>query len=397
MRKLIVLLVFAGALVSAKAQILPLDKQRLSALKEAYLHNNEQAVKMVGFYEGMAVKLMKDKAPTVKSKILPPSNDARDYISLSRYWWPDTTKKDGLPYVRHDGKVNPEIDSYMSEKAMVKMANAVDCLSLLYYVTGKSLYAEHCARYLRAWFTDSITGMNPNMTYSQFIPGRTKLRGTGILDARHACRALCMSALIKDYAGWTEHDQTQLTEWGKAFLYWMEHSTQGQMERRAKNNHGLWFDVTHMELLAFLGYENRIREVLRDDFMQKLNNQIAENGSLPQELARTLSLHYSTFVCEASLQASFIAAGIGENLWTMKTASQKSLADVVAFLYPYYKSPEKWTYKQIKKFDAQRATPILLEAGKALGNKNYTKLAYQLGMTDKSALLMPYYDVQICR
>ena len=55
----------------------------------------------------------------------------------------------------------------------------------------------------------------------------------------------------------------------------------------------------------------------------------------------------------------------------------------------------KWTYKQIKKFDAQRATPILLEAGKALGNKNYTKLAYQLGMTDKSALLMPYYDVQI--
>lgn len=71
MRKLIVLLVFAGALVSAKAQILPLDKQRLSALKEAYLHNNEQAVKMVGFYEVMAVKLMKDKAPTVKSKILP--------------------------------------------------------------------------------------------------------------------------------------------------------------------------------------------------------------------------------------------------------------------------------------------------------------------------------------
>lgn len=277
------------------------------------------------------------------------------------------------------------------------MANAVDCLSLLYYVTGKSLYAEHCARYLRAWFTDSVTGMNPNMAYSQIIPGRTKLRGTGILDARHACRALCMSALIKDYAGWTEQDQTQLTEWGKAFLYWLEHSTQGLMERRAKNNHGLWFDVTHMELLAFLGYENRIREVLRDDFMQKLNNQIAEDGSLPQELARTLSLHYSTFVCEAALQASFIATGIGENLWTMKTASQRSLADVVAFLFPYYKVPEKWSYKQIRKFDNRRATPVLLEAGKALGNKNYIKLAYQLGMTGKSALLMPYYDVSFSR
>lgn len=397
MKKLIVLLVFAGALASAKAQILPLDKQRLSALKEAYQQGNDRAVKAVKAYEVTAVKLMKDKAPTVKSKILPPSNDVRDYISLSRYWWPDSTKKDGLPYVRHDGKVNPEIDSYMSEKAMVRMANAVDCLSLLYFVTGKSVYAEHCARYLRAWFTDSITGMNPNMVYSQIIPGRTKLRGTGILDARHACRALCMSTLIKEYVGWTEQDQAQLTEWGKAFLYWLEHSTQGQMERRAKNNHGLWFDVTHMELLAFLGYENRIREVLRDDFMQKLNTQIAEDGSLPQELARTLSLHYSTFVCEAALQASFIAAGIGENLWTMKTTSQRSLADVVAFLFPYYKAPEKWSHKQIRKFDNRRATPVLLEAGKALGNKNYIKLAYQLGMTGKSALLMPYYDVSFSR
>lgn len=397
MKKLIVLLVFTGALASAKAQILPLDKQRLSALKEAYQQGNDRAVKAVKAYEVTAVKLMKDKAPTVKSKILPPSNDVRDYISLSRYWWPDSTKKDGLPYVRHDGKVNPEIDSYMSEKAMVRMANAVDCLSLLYFVTGKSVYAEHCARYLRAWFTDSITGMNPNMVYSQIIPGRTKLRGTGILDARHACRALCMSTLIKEYVGWTEQDQAQLTEWGKAFLYWLEHSTQGQMERRAKNNHGLWFDVTHMELLAFLGYENRIREVLRDDFMQKLNTQIAEDGSLPQELARTLSLHYSTFVCEAALQASFIAAGIGENLWTMKTTSQRSLADVVAFLFPYYKAPEKWSHKQIRKFDNRRATPVLLEAGKALGNKNYIKLAYQLGMTGKSALLMPYYDVSFSR
>ena len=59
MRKLIVLLVFAGALVSAKAQILPLDKQRLSALKEAYLHNNEQAA-VSTFTRSMAKELGPD-------------------------------------------------------------------------------------------------------------------------------------------------------------------------------------------------------------------------------------------------------------------------------------------------------------------------------------------------
>ena len=374
----------------------PFNATLLEQLKNDYQKGDKDVVRYIEFQEKVAEKYIKMTPLSVTAKKkLPPSKDPRDYMTLSPYWWPDSTKTDGLPYIRKDGERNPEVYEYPERENANRFGDAAYCLGVLYYITGKEVYAKACAVHLKTWFTDPKLGMNPNMTYSQFIPGRTKLRGTGILDARHACRALCMSALIKDYAGWTEHDQTQLTEWGKAFLYWMEHSTQGQMERRAKNNHGLWFDVTHMELLAFLGYENRIREVLRDDFLQKLNNQIAENGSLPQELARTLSLHYSTFVCEASLQASFIAAGIGENLWTMKTASQKSLADVVAFLYPYYKSPEKWTYKQIKKFDAQRATPILLEAGKALGNKNYTKLAYQLGMTDKSALLMPYYDVQI--
>lgn len=52
MRKLIVLLVFAGALVSAKAQILPLDKQRLSALKEAYLHTMSRLLRWLASMRG---------------------------------------------------------------------------------------------------------------------------------------------------------------------------------------------------------------------------------------------------------------------------------------------------------------------------------------------------------
>src|SRR5213078_3166245 len=39
----------------------------------------------------------------------PPSGDKHDYVSMGPYWWPDSTKPDGLPYVRHDGERNPEI------------------------------------------------------------------------------------------------------------------------------------------------------------------------------------------------------------------------------------------------------------------------------------------------
>src|ERR1051325_3257264 len=38
---------------------------------------------------------------------LPPSGDEHDYMSLGRYFWPDPTKPDGLPYIRKDGFVNP--------------------------------------------------------------------------------------------------------------------------------------------------------------------------------------------------------------------------------------------------------------------------------------------------
>lgn len=35
--------------------------------------------------------------------------DANDYVSLARYFWPDPNTPNGLPYIRRDGHVNPEI------------------------------------------------------------------------------------------------------------------------------------------------------------------------------------------------------------------------------------------------------------------------------------------------
>jgi len=39
-----------------------------------------------------------------------PSGDKRDYVSLSRYFWPNPKKSDGLPYIRKDGLTNPEFN-----------------------------------------------------------------------------------------------------------------------------------------------------------------------------------------------------------------------------------------------------------------------------------------------
>ena len=39
-----------------------------------------------------------------------PSGDARDYVSLSIYWWPNPVTH--LPYIHHDGRRNPEVDDF---------------------------------------------------------------------------------------------------------------------------------------------------------------------------------------------------------------------------------------------------------------------------------------------
>ena len=391
MRKIIWAFCLSMALCGLKAQTLPLNTDLLKALKTAYNKGDKSADKTMGIYKKAAEKAVNAKAPTVRTKRVAPSNDPRDYVSLSRYWWPDSTKADGLPYVRRDGEVNPEIHDYAASKAAGKMANGVEALAVMYYVTGDTLYASHCTRYLRAWFTDLKTGMNPNMTYAQIIPGRSVLRGTGVLDAHGICRALCMSSLLDGYKGWTSDDRRQLRAWGEAFLYWIEHSTQGQKEHAAKNNHGLWFDVTHMELLAFLGYPEEVRRVATDDLLGKLDVQIAADGSLPEELARTLSLHYSTYVMEAIVDAANLAKGAGMNLWQTPTRSGKHIGQIVDYLLPYYKKPQQWQYRQISPFKQERATVVLYEAGEGCKNDKYLKLARQIGMKDNTKLSNALY------
>jgi hypothetical protein len=115
--------------------------------------------------------------------LIPPNGSKNDYMSMGPYWWPDPEKPDGLPYIRRDGEVNPERDKLDSAQKN-KMINAVRSLSLAWFFTEKSEYAEKAAELLRVWFLDQETLMNPHLNYGQAIPGRTDGRFIGIIDGR---------------------------------------------------------------------------------------------------------------------------------------------------------------------------------------------------------------------
>jgi len=72
-----------------------------------------------------------------------PSNNKHDYLSGGPYWWPDPNKANGLPYIRRDGEVNPEMrGENVDPPAKNKMMENVESLGWAYYFSGEKKYAN---------------------------------------------------------------------------------------------------------------------------------------------------------------------------------------------------------------------------------------------------------------
>ena len=81
------------------------DAQRLRDIKQGISGNDKSFAAAVDKIEADARKALREGTYSVTSKgVVPPSGDKHDYMSQAPYFWPDPTKKDGLPYIRKDGE-----------------------------------------------------------------------------------------------------------------------------------------------------------------------------------------------------------------------------------------------------------------------------------------------------
>lgn len=383
MKRLFIILAVLAPVAAAAQTVFPAE--RLEAAVRACRAGDARAVEAVAALRDAAAEYLAMEPVSVADKeILPPSGDRRDYMTLSPYWWPDPSREDGLPYIRRDGERNPEVYDYPERVNSGRLGDAARVLSLLYAATGEERYAAKCAELLRVWFLDPERGMNPNMTYAQLIPGRTTVRGTGIIDSRRFCRAFSAAALLRGSESWSERDDLALRRWAGEFLRWLETSENGRKEIRSSNNHGLWYDAIRLMAAACAGDTEHVREIAAESLAPRLDSQIADDGSLPEELARTLSLHYSTFALEAVATADCLAADTGCSIWRYRTSDGRSLEQAVEYLVPYYTAPETWPHRQIKPFDRSRGARILYSAGRALGRDDWVRLAREIGCRPES-------------
>ena len=321
----------------------------------------------------------------------PPSGDRHDYTSLSIYWWPNPDAPGGLPYVLHDGERNPESDdtTLYDERTLSRMVNAVDALALAYYLTRTAAYADHAARFVRTWFLDEATRMNPNMRYAEMRPGIVAERGIGIIQSRAFMRVADAVGLLADSPAWTAADQETLQAWFADLLRWLRESPQGQMESWEPNNHGSWYDAQVADFALFAGQDAAAAQVVAESAERRIALQIEPDGRQPYELARTRSLSYSAFNLQALFQLATLGDRVGVDLWSYQTPDGRGIRRALDLLLPSVGGAAPWPYPQITSFNHfVELAPVLRRAATVYPDGSYGQALAELSRSQRALPLL---------
>lgn len=317
------------------------------------------------------IPLITDKQKTA------PSGDKHDYFSMARYWWPNPDTPDGLPYVRRDGKRNPETEG-MDRETLGAMEKMLTVYALAYLYSGKEAYAEKGWEILRAWFINKKTRMNPSMQYSQVRMGHNNNQGSnsGLLDGYSllivpdAVEILSASKQAK-----TKEIET-IRAWFADYLQWMLTSEQGQKEDIAPNNHGTAYHIQVAVYALFTGNDTIADRYLSSFVERRILPQFEPDGRQPKELVRTRAYGYSCYNLKHIFDMIDICRLHGIDLLADQEVSAR-VQKAVDFLSPYLgKQVSAWPFMQIADWqkEQQNFCWILYRANRYFPDKQYFSL-----------------------
>lgn len=285
--------------------------------------------------------MMKEKTPG--------SGNKHDYMSLARYYWPDPTKPDGLPYISRDGESNPELDKF-DRNRLGETAGRVTTLALAWYFSNDEKYARKATELLRVWFFNKDTRMNPNLEYAQVIMGRNNNKGRsfGVIDTYSFMEMLDAVQLLEQSESFTKKDSKQLKAWFGKLLDWLLTSQQGKDEASAANNHSIAFDAQAIAFALYVGNLNVARDIINALPEQRMFKQIEPDGRMPQELRRTRAFHYSQYNLTHIIDIMTMAQKLGIYLDHSTSADGRNFYKAMDYMAEYTGKPlAEWPYKEI--------------------------------------------------
>ena len=284
----------------------------------------------------------------------PPSGDAHDFFSIGKYAFPNAESLDGLPYVRIDGIINPEVRGAKYDLGRYEETlERINILALAWFYSEKEKYAAKAVEFLRIWFLDEETKMNPNFECAAALPGVYDGMPIGIIFGARLVDFLDHVQLLALSDSWTECDEVRLKTWFAEYAQWLLTSQFGIEESRAGNNHGSWY-AAQVAASAIYSGNIKLAKLMIDRGKTQLSEQIAlhhpeyPDGSLPREIIRNQSFLYSLFGLEGFCALAGCGNAIHEDLWHYETVNGRSMRLAFSFLLPYLLEEEIWPYPSIQ-------------------------------------------------
>lgn len=264
-----------------------------------------------------------------------------DFFSQGDYYWPNPTNANGLPYVGRDGESNPDNFSY-HRMAMRDMKDAVAALAAAYALTGDDKYVPKAAEFIRVFFLDEKTKMNPNLDYAQAVLGQRPGSSFGVIDTLHLAELPVAVGFLERSQKFSTSVDAGLKQWFKDYIHWMTTATNGVKEMNAKNNHSIAYFVQLASFARFVGDEKNL-DLSRRQFKEVLlPRQMTNNGSFPLELHRTKPYGYSIFQADNTAILCVLLSTPQEDMWKFKLPDGNTPLKSVEFIYPYLADKQKW-------------------------------------------------------
>ena len=365
-------------------RVFVLDAAKLATEKQKVQSGDTNALATLARLEREAKELLAARATSVMDKTqTPPSGNRHDYMSMAPYFWPNPNSTNGLPYVRRDGERNPEINRIPDHGNILAMPERVETLARAFYFTGNEQYAAKAAEFLRVWFLDPATRMNPHFRYAQAIRGVNTGRGIGLIESRGLIHVVDGVGLLAGSKSWTESDDHALREWFEQFLEWMLTSDHGRDEAAARNNHGTYYDIQTASFAFYLGKLELATNILTEVKSKRITVQIEPDGREPLELVRTRAWSYSTANLSGLMTLARLGENVGLDLWNYQTVDGRSIGEALDYLTPFVFGDKKWPHQQLGGFNGSSLFPLIRRMAEKSADPKYKELQERIPETNR--------------
>lgn len=303
-----------------------------------------------------------DADPVTNKKEVPPSKNMHDYLSYAPYKWPDTLKKDGLPWVTRDGQINPVF--YSSDTDFTRTStffDVIDVLSWSYYFSKDKRFAKKAIKLINTWYLNPETKVNPNINFGQRVPGAADGRKAGVQEWCNQSSVITALQIFDADGLLTANVKTGMQFWFEKYLTWLTTNPMAIKAGFTRQNHANHYNYQVVGLMMYLGKNEDAKAVVKAAKQSRIADQITPNGKQPRELGRTRSVHYASLNLWSMTELALMGRKLGIDLWNYETDDFRSLRKAYAYLIPFVVGDKKWEYKEISEGGIEQTVEMELK------------------------------------